>query len=196
MTVSPQQTFDRSNQRARTTSPKVAALIACAVLAASASTVNAQETFAEPTEDYLEALKSCQSVTEDIARLQCFDAAVGNIVTATETGDVQVIDREDVRETRRSLFGFSLPDIGLFGGGDDDEEEDELFQTTIESVRYIGRRGARFTTAEGAVWEMSNVPRRMRQIRPGDEVVFREASLGYFFVRIEGQTGVKGRRVQ
>ncbi len=196
MTFLNQRTSDRPNQHARATSPRAASLIACAVFAVSAISVNAQETIAEPTEDYLEALKSCQSVTEDIARLECFDAAVGNIVTATETGDVQVIDREDVRETRRSLFGFTLPDIDLFGGGDEDEEEDELFQTTIESVRYIGRRGARFTTAEGAVWEMSNVPRRMRQIRPGDEVIFREASLGYFFVRIEGQTGVKGRRVQ
>ena len=169
-------------------------MIAAAALFANGSPLAAQENSAETSGEYLEGLKACQQLVDDTERLACFDAAVGKIVTASETGDVQVVDREDVRQTKRSLFGFRLPDLGIFGGGDD--EEDELFETTIESVRYLGRGQVRFATAEGAVGEMNNVPRRMSQIRAGSSVVFKEASLGYYFVRINGRKGIKGRRVQ
>ncbi|MHA7819240.1 MAG: hypothetical protein ACX930_06305 [Erythrobacter sp.] len=179
--------------------PRLVAGLGAGLIAVSAAPLLAQDEPRNPLEDvsddYLDGLKACQQITQDAQRLACFDQAVGRIVTAEEAGDVQVVDREDVRQTRRSLFGFSLPNLGIFGGGDDEEEE-ELFTTTIESVRYSSRGQVRFTTAEGAVWEMSNVPRRMRQIRVGDSVEFKQASLGYYFVRIEGQTGVKGRRVQ
>ena len=171
-------------------------VLAAGVLLGAAPALNAQDDGADAGGDYLERLKACQSVEDDTARLDCFDSAVGNIVTATEAGDVQVVDREDVRETRRSLFGFTLPNIGLFGGGDDDEEDDETLTTTIEFVRYLSSRKAQITTAEGAVWEMKNIPRRQRRIEPGDTVVFKKASLGYFFLRINGQRGVKGRRIQ
>lgn len=149
---------------------------------------------ATPSPDYIDALRQCQTITDDAARLACFDGAVGSIVTATEEGEVTVVDREDVRETRRSLFGFNVPEGAILGSGEDDEEETEL-ETTIASVRYTGRRQARITTAEGAVWEINNIPQRQRQIRSGDTVVFRKATLGYYFLRINGQRGVKGRRV-
>lgn len=142
----------------------------------------------------LDELKSCQGLIDDAERLACFDAKVAGLVAANDAGDVQLVDREDVRETRRSLFGFSLPDLGIFGGSE--EEEEELFTTTIASVRYFGRSGVRFTTAEGAVWEMNNVPSRLRTIKPGDTAEFKEASLGFYFVRIENQMGVKGKRIE
>lgn len=174
---------------------RTAPLLASAALAFGASGAIAQDELVVASDQYLDDLKACQQITEDTARLACFDRAVGTIVTASDSGDLQVIDREDVRQTRRSLFGFSLPDLGIFGG-EEDEEEQELFTTTIENVRYTGRNSARITTAEGAVWEMNNIPRNRRPFEPGDEVKFKEASLGFYFLRIDGQTGVKGRRVQ
>lgn len=179
-----------------------APLLAAGLMSISATPLLAQDEsqsgpdtgITDASDDYLDGLKACQQIADDAQRLACFDRAVGRIVTAEAAGDVQVVDREDVRQTRRSLFGFSLPNLGIFGG--DDEEEDELFTTTIESVRYTGRSSARITTAEGAVWEMNNIPRNRRQFKPGDEVEFKEASLGFYFLRIGGQTGVKGRRIQ
>lgn len=173
---------------------KMIAGMAAGCCALGAAPLGAQDNASVDQPDYVENLKACQTLTDDMARLACFDSAVGAILAANESGDVQVIDKEDVRETRRSLFGFSLPNIGLFGGGDD--EEDTRFETTIASVRYIGRNSARFTTEEGAVWELNNIPARLRTIKAGDPVEFRKASLGYFFVRIAGQTGIKGRRVE
>ncbi|WP_337660886.1 hypothetical protein [Erythrobacter sp. Alg231-14] len=172
------------------------ALSAAAAMAMLAGPVQAQDAPGEDA-DYLEGLKACQQIAEDAQRLECFDSAVGSIVTASDEGEVQVVDRDDVRQTRRSLFGFNLPDLGIFGSDDDEEEEEEeLFTTTVVSVRYLSSRKARFTTAEGAVWEMKNIPRRLRRIQEGDTVEFNSAALGYFFIRINGQLGVKGRRIQ
>lgn len=168
-------------------------LVAAAIMLVPAN-LAAQESETGPTSDYLERLESCQQIALDSERLACFDAAVGNIVTASEAGEVQVIDQETARATRRSLFGLSLPDLGIFGE-DDDDDDDELFSTTIVSYRQFDRSGIRFTTAENAVWQMRNVPRRLR-IKEGDEVEFKKASFGTYYIRINGQLGVKGKRVR
>ncbi len=173
-----------------------ARIVAGGLLVICAMPLEAQENIANADGNYVEGLKACQVVIDDTERLACFDAAVGNIVTASDEGDVQVLDREDVRETRRSLFGFNLPDIGIFDGDGNDEDEEELFTTTVERVRYLTSRRARLTTAEGAVWEMNNIPSRLRRIERGDAVEFKGASLGFFFLRINGQVGIKGRRIQ
>lgn len=170
-------------------------LLAAGLVTLGATPALAQDEARDVSGEYLDGLKACQQITDNATRLACFDSAVGSMVAATETGDVKVIDREDMRETRRSLFGFSLPNLGLFGSGDEDEQT-ELFTTTITHVRYTGRNSARVTTAEGAVWEMNNIPSNRREFEVGDEVRFKEASLGFYFLRIDGQTGVKGRRVQ
>lgn len=155
----------------------------------------AQSSDQDSGKDNLQELKACQVIADDGERLACFDKAVGTVVAATETGELQVIDREDAKNTRRKLFGFSLPDLGIFGS-DDDEEKDELFETTITSSQRITSKRWRFTTAEGAVWELLDVPRRQRAIKPGDTAIFKPASMGTYFVRIKGQIGIRGRRIQ
>lgn len=56
-------------------------------------------------------------------------------------------------------------------------------------------RGTPWGMAVGAVSEINNPPRKIAPIAAGDKVVFKKASLGYYFIRINGQIGVKGRRV-
>lgn len=154
-----------------------------------------------PTPDYMGDLKACRAITDDRERLACYDAKIGSMVTANDAGDVRIVDREDVRRTKRQLFGFSVPNVGVLAGDDKDEDgdgnggKDELFSTSIASARALPNGGWRFTTAEGAIWEINNPPRRLAPIKPGDAVEFKKASLGYYFVRIAGQIGVKGRRV-
>ncbi|QUL36611.1 hypothetical protein [Erythrobacter sp. JK5] len=172
----------------RSIAAAAAALIALGVPA----TGHAQDDVQVPPTDYLDELRGCQALTENAARLACFDRSVAAMVAATETGDVQIVDREDVRQEKRRLFGFTLPKIGLFGDG----EPDELLETTITSVRYFSQRKLRFTTEEGAVWEINAAPRRLAPIETGDPVIFKKAALGTYFIRIDGQMGVKGKRVE
>jgi hypothetical protein len=146
--------------------------------------------------DYLAQLKACRSIADQAERLACYDSKVGAMVTASDAGDVKVVSREEVRRTRRQLFGITMPEIALFkGDGKGEDEFSDLFETTITSGRQTGQSSWRFTTAEGAVWEINNTPRKLAPIKPGDKVAFKKASLGYYFVRINGQLGVKGRRV-
>ena len=145
-------------------------------------------------------MRTCQAITDDAERLACFDKAVGTIVAASDSDDLRIVDREEVRETRRKLFGFSLPDLGIFGrreGQGDGAKEDELevLQTTITSVRPTGN-GYILTTAEGAKWQIDNVPRRLLSPKVGQSLEIRNAALSAYFLRINGQGGVKGRRIE
>lgn len=156
---------------------------------------------ADPAENaYLEAVRACQPITEPNQRLACYDKAVGDMVAATEQGELQMVDRAQVRDAKRKLFGFSLPDFGIFGGGKDKagetvDEVDEVLVTTIASVRS-GRDGNWIlTTAEGAVWELAETPRRLMTPRVGQSLELRKAALGSYFIRINGQGGVRGKRI-
>jgi hypothetical protein len=144
----------------------------------------------------IDGLRSCRSIAEPSERAACYDAKAGALISAVEAGDVRLVDREEVRKTRRQLFGLSLPEVGILKPDDKDEAQtSDLFETTIASGRQTGPTTWRFTTAEGATWEINNPPRKIAPFAPGDKVVFKKASLGYYFIRINGQIGVKGRRV-
>jgi hypothetical protein len=146
--------------------------------------------------DYLAELKACRSIEDEDDRLECYDTKVGAMVSASDAGDVRIVDREDVRRTRRQLFGFTVPDLDILEGDEQDKEAREMLETTVTSARQLTNMSWRFTTAENAVWEINNAPARFRPINAGDTVIFKEASLGYYFVRINGQMGVKGKRIQ
>jgi hypothetical protein len=149
-----------------------------------------------PETDYIEQLKACRTIKDEDDRLACYDAKVGAMVSASEAGDVKIVDREDVRRTRRQLFGFTVPDLDILEGDEQDKESSEMLETTITSARQLAGKVWRFTTAEGAVWEINNAPARLAPIKPQDKVIFKKASLGFYFIRINGQMGVKGRRIQ
>lgn len=145
--------------------------------------------------DYIADLKTCRQVAEASDRLACFDRTVGAMVAATESGEVRIVDREAVRETRRSLFGFTMPKGGVFGG-DEDADDASMLESTITDVRRLRGDTYVITISEGSKWQMSNVPMRLRPPRAGDAVTLKRAALGSYFIRIAGQTGVKGRRIE
>lgn len=168
-------------------------LIGCLLCAPVAKAQNSPE--AQP--DYLEQLKNCQTLTDDTLRLECYDKAVGQVVTASDEGEVRIIDKEDVEKTRKGLFGFSLPDLGLFKGKDGEDSEQELLESVVKSVRVQGRNTVFLTIEEGnAVWRIPGADSKVLRTKPGDTVVLKKAALGSYWIRINGRNGVKGRRVQ
>lgn len=174
------------------------ALVAAAIIATSFGTsVSAEDGQSENS--YLVALKACQQEEDSAARLACFDAAAATIVGASETGDLRLVDREEVRKTRRKFFGLSLPDFGIFGKRDEDgEDQDEIqeLETAIASVSGSHSTGYLIRTTEGAVWRIDTVPKRLLEPKPGDTLLIKNAALSSYFLRINGQGGVKGTRVR
>ena len=146
---------------------------------------------------YIESLRACQAVAADSERLACYDTAVAAVTQATEQGELRILDREAVSQTRRRLFGFSLPDIDLFKTrGDQGDQELETLTSTVTAVRKLREDAFLFQIADGGTWQILNAPSRLRRIEVGDSVEFKKAALGTYFVRINGGIGVKGRRVR
>lgn len=148
-----------------------------------------------PSATYISDLKACGGIGGESQRVACYDTKVSAFIRAVDAGDVRLLDRAEVRRTKRQLFGISVPELEILKEDGDEAEVSDLFETTITSAARLSAASWRFTTAEGAVWEINNTPRRLKPITAGDKVVFKKASFGFFFVRINGQIGVKGKRV-
>lgn len=175
--------------------PSIAARFALIASAASLAGAAISAEGQEGTVDHLAALRACQAQADAAQRLVCYDTAVAQMVAATSQGQLKLVDATEIRRTRRGLFGFSIPDLGIFGGSSDAPDMDML-ETSITSVRYTGGDAFLFKTKEGATWQVTNAPARLREVHSGDPVVFKKAAMGSYFIRIAGQIGVKGKRVE
>ncbi len=171
---------------------RIALAITASLFLGLAVPAAAQDTSGEAV-DRLAELSACREISDPTARLACYDRAAGAIVAANDAGEVKLVSTEDVEQTKRGLFGFSLPKIGLFANEDG---ELDLLESEITAVRSLGRDSFEFRIAEGSLWRVTNAPSRLRMPKPGDQVALKKAALGSYFVRINGKRGVKGRRVE
>ena len=155
----------------------------------------------QPSSDrVLMSLTRCREVADSAARLDCFDKATTALEIAVKAKDVTILDRQDIRKARRSLFGFTLPRFGLFGGGDRDDEpaerqEFEELNTTIASVRQVANSRVELRLTEGdAVWVTTD-PMPFPP-KPGAKVRIRKGALGNYFIAIDGMRSVRGVRLR
>jgi hypothetical protein len=141
----------------------------------------------------LQALSACRSVTDEKARLDCYDQASARLSEAVDKKELVVLDRQEIRETRRSLFGFSVPNIPLFrgeSGGDDGKLE-----TTIAGAGRLEGGKWQIRLEDGALWQTTETRLNFSDPRPGQKIVIQRGSLGNYFLRVDGQRGIRGRRV-
>lgn len=145
----------------------------------------------------LQALTACRALTSDAERLACFDRAAAELDASVERKEVVVLDKQEVKKTRRSLFGFSLPKLRLFGNDrDQDEAEEAEFQeitTTVKSLRRLRTGQWQFTIEDGAVWQTTESPSFQPGI--GETVTIKKGLLGSYFIRFGKSRPVKGIRV-
>lgn len=142
----------------------------------------------------LQSLLDCRSLSEDSARLACYDQAAGAMDQAEAKGDIVVVDREQARSVRRQAFGFSLPSLAVFERGEAPEEIDNV--TGIAKRAYQAGGKWVIELEDGAVWQQTDTENVVRQPRPGTKVEIRKASMGSFFMNLDGQRAVRARRVE
>ena len=88
-------------------------LRATAVTTAGFLTLFSGAVHADPREDLLQAINKCAAVSDDKARLACYDAAAPHLRDVV-SAPPQTMSTPPTKEEEKSWFGFDLG--GLFGG--------------------------------------------------------------------------------
>lgn len=142
------------------------------------------------------AIAACRQIADPAQRLACFDKASGELVAATDKGDVSVVDRSELRQTRRSLFGFNMPNLPFFSG---DKSADEVAAKLVSKVTYVkdlGHNRYAVRLADGnALWETLESYGAFHMPKVGESVEINRGPLGSYILRFGRQRGVKGRRI-
>lgn len=143
----------------------------------------------------LRNLTDCRRLTDDAARLRCFDAAAAALTDAAGSGKVVVVEREDVRRVRRSLFGFSLPRVPFFSGDDSADDAQEEITAKIAAAGSLGYDKYQIRLEDGALWQTTEGSSAIDAPKAGDTVVIKRGPLGSYMMRIAGQRAVRAKRV-
>ncbi|MED5546214.1 MAG: hypothetical protein VYD90_13270 [Pseudomonadota bacterium] len=180
-----------------------------AALALTPLAAGAQESGEPPAA--LRGLAQCRALGDDAARLACFDKESAALLAASDTGAVAIVDEDEARQVRRSLYGFAVPEIGIFSKtrsakaetaeADSEEEardgDEDTLVSTITKVEGLPRGYYRVTIAEAdAVWETTTKRRSASAPKVGDSVEFEAAAFGTYWMRLNGHMGVKAHRVR
>jgi hypothetical protein len=143
-----------------------------------------------------EKLINCRAIADPAARLACYDTQVERLDTAEKNSEVVVLDKAEVKKARRGLFGFTIPDLGIFGGRKSeaaDIEEITEIESTIKSAG-INRAGKwSFVIEDGARWVQTDTA-NIRTPKVGMKIRIREAAMGSYFANIDDRPGVRVRR--
>lgn len=145
----------------------------------------------KPRAKLLQQALDCIVIKTDAERLTCYDRTVAALGKGEETHEIVVSDREQMRETRRSLFGFHLSSP-IFGGRDDGELD--RIETTISSVSRSYDGGLILAVDGGARWVQADSRAIVGKIRPGDKVTISRGTMGAYFATLAGRPSFKVQR--
>jgi hypothetical protein len=143
----------------------------------------------------VQKLLACRKVAEKDQRLACYDAAVDELTGQLKTGEVVAVDRQQAREVRRQAFGFRMPSISLFERGEKPEEVAQL-SATVADAHQRGDGKWVLELEDGAVWTQIDDERILRDPKKGSKVEIRKASLGTYFINVEGQRAIRAQRTR
>lgn len=138
-------------------------------------------------------LIACRSIPDSAQRLACYDRQSDIFSQAIARKDVVLIDKARATQAKKSLFGFSIPDFGgLFGGAGEDVKE---IASTVTRAAQDGYGAWTVVLADGSTWvQQDDAPMGLGPEK-GDKVVVHRGSFGAFFLRVNGQPGIRVKRV-
>jgi hypothetical protein len=165
----------------------------CALGLASAQAALAQKVKVGEPPAQIGKLLACRDIENADQRLNCFDRETRVVADALARRDLVAVDREKMSSTRRSLFGFPLPKLGIFGS--DDGDEVKQVDGLIAGVGRNRDGGYTFRLADGARWSQMDGKPIALEPRAGDKVVVKRGLLGSYILSVAGQPGVKVQRV-
>lgn len=150
-----------------------------------------------PPPELYSRLTACRGISADAERLACFDAALTKLDAAIASDEVYMADKAQIRETRKTLFGLPLPNLGIFGNGDDDNKDANQVSQIDSAVKSasVGADGFIVTLADGSTWRQVDGTPLGRSPKPGMAVTVKKAALGSFKMNVAGQSAVRVKRI-
>ncbi|MEA3390654.1 hypothetical protein [Sphingobium sp. CCH11-B1] len=176
-------------------------LAACLGTAAMIGTSYAAPKAQQPRPEIFTNLLQCRSIADGPSRLACFDRQVAEMDAAAQRDEVVVLDRGELKKTRKTLFGFSFPKLPFLGG--DDEREDGTdrpddgvshIEAKIAALRSAGYGKWQIGLEDGAQW-MTTEPITGRSPKVGQTIEIHRAAMGSFMGKIDGGRAVRMKRV-
>lgn len=147
-----------------------------------------------PAPQAITRVVACSTIANPEQRLACFDKEVAAMNQAQRTGDLVAMDRQQVRKTRRSLFGLSLPDLGMFSDSENDDGPSEIV-TTIKAARQDSHGAWMIDLVEGGRWVQIDTRPFVIDPAPGQPIRIRRAALGSYLANVNKQVAVRVRRI-
>lgn len=153
----------------------------------------AQEAAPSPLAD----VYACKGITEETARLACYDEAVGRLQERESSQEFVAIDSKAAKKLNREAFGFSLPSLPklkLFSSEDGAKEDDSIEL----AVKTVSKRhsGITLVMENGQVWKSTGG--RLNYIPKGDLTarISRGAIGSYKLSLSNGKDRVRGLKVK
>lgn len=176
--------------------PRPVLALSLLAAAAAAATMATAQPRGEGRARIVQELVDCRKLTEDAARLACYDKAAASLDQAEQKGDIVVVDRDQARKVRRQAFGFALPSISLFEKGETPEELENV-TSHVDAARMNGASKWVIQLKEnGGTWVQVDDKDLHKTPKAGMPVTIRKAALGSFMMSIDGGGGFRVRRVE
>ena len=141
-------------------------------------------------------LAKCRAITDDQARLACFDKAAAVFDEAEASGDIVVVDKAQAKEVKRQAFGLNLNGaLGIFDRGIHAEKVDSVTLSVAEAHQDPYGKWI-ITTSEGQIWRQIDSDPLDQAPRKGEQLVVSQGSLGSFFVKVGHDRSMRAHRDQ
>lgn len=163
----------------------------------------AHPSHAQGTESQGDALVSAIAACRALAieqRLACYEQSSAALIAAREQGTVRIVDRAVLQRTKRTLFGFSLPHLDLFGTqkGDPRAVSDTDVTTVTDTITKVQPAAYGlwvFSLAGGGVWQ-SITQSLTFEPKAGDTIIIKAGMLGHYSAKVGNDRAVDVKRLR
>lgn len=165
-----------------------------AVLAVSTSAQAGKDDEAISRPQVYQDVVACRTITDQQARLACFDKAAASLEQSVDGKDLVMLDRAEINKARHSLFGFSLPDLPYFK--DQDEEKEPALsriETTFQAVSSIGLGKWQFVLPEAGTWQTTEAVKF--SLKAGQKVLVKKSAGGGYMMQVGSSGYIRVKRV-
>lgn len=171
-------------------------IVFTALAAVAIGSPAAAQTAAPAASTPVAQVMECRKLADPEARLRCYDGTVDSLSQALSGGSLVVVDREDIRRTRRSLFGFSLPKLPFFKGDNSQDDTPDEIIATIKSVRALPNDMWAIVLDSEAEWHTVQEGSTQSEPKAGQKIKIKSGALGSYRVSVSGRPGLRAIRVR